>query len=153
MFKAELLARLAAFLILIGFPVGVFAHQQWYAPAAAADVTVIDLVAQSPDAGGWSPEVITVHKGDRVRLRITGRDVVHGFAIGQMGIDVGRIMPGDVTTVDFVADKAGRFTYYCNVWCSPNHPRMRGVLEVIDPEHPGGGSCAGGGGRFCAARH
>lgn len=134
MLKAELLARLAAFLILIGFPVGVFAHQQWHAPAGLDDVKVIDLVAESPESGGWSPEIVTVNKGDRVRLRITSRDVVHGFAIGQMDIDAGRIMPGDVMMVDFVADRAGRFTYYCDVWCSPNHPRMRGVLEVVDPE-------------------
>jgi mono/diheme cytochrome c family protein len=32
--------------------------------------------------------------------------------------------------VEFVADRAGEFTFYCTTWCDPNHPRMRGILEV-----------------------
>ena len=134
--KQELLARCAVLLIIVGFPVSVFAYQYVYLPATHGEAKVIDLVARAPEAGGWLPEVITVNKGDTVRLRITGHDVVHGFAIGRLGIDVGPIIPGDVTTVEFVADEVGRFTYYCNVWCSPYHYRMRGTLEVVDPAAP-----------------
>lgn len=131
--KQELLALCAVLLIIMGFPVGVFAYQHLYLPAAQGEAKLIDLVARAPEAGGWDPEFITVNKGDTVRLRITGYDVVHGFAIGRLGIDVGPIIPGEVTTVEFVADKVGRFTFYCNVWCSPYHYRMRGTLEVVDP--------------------
>ena len=134
--KQEFLARFAALLILIGLPVGILVTQSVSLPVAHGDSKVIDLVATRPDAGGWSPEVIRVNKGDTVRLRITATDVVHGFAIGQLGIDVGNIVPGKVTEVEFVADKVGRFTYYCNAWCSPDHYRMRGTLEVVDPEIP-----------------
>jgi cytochrome c oxidase subunit 2 len=134
--KQELLARCALLLIILGFPVGVFAYQYVYLPATHAEVKVIDLVARAPRAGGWDPEHITVNKGDTVRLRIIGHDVVHGFAIGRLGIDVGPIIPGEVTTVEFVADRVGRFTYYCNVWCDPYHYRMRGTLEVVDPAAP-----------------
>ena len=71
-----------------------------------------------------------VNQGDRVRLRIRSEDVIHGFAIGRLGVEAGPIEPGKVTTVEFVADRAGEFTYYCTMWCDPNHPRMRGILEV-----------------------
>jgi len=137
MYKQELLALCALLIILVGFPAGVFAYQYVYLPSTHGEVKVIDLVARAPEAGGWDPEYITVNKGDTVRLRITGHDVVHGFAIGRLGIDVGSIIPGEVTTVEFVADKVGRFTYYCNVWCDPYHYRMRGTLEVVDPAAPG----------------
>ncbi len=133
MYKQELLALCALLIILIGFPTGIFAYQYVYLPATYGGVEVIDLVARAPKAGGWDPEYITVNKGDTVRLRIIGHDVVHGFAIGKLGIDVGPIVPGEIATVEFVADKAGRFTYYCNVWCDPYHYRMRGTLEVLDP--------------------
>jgi cytochrome c oxidase subunit 2 len=130
--KQELLALCGVLLILVGFPVGVLTYQYVYLPNTR-ETRVIELVARAPEAGGWLPEVITVNKGDTVRLRITGQDVVHGFAIGKLGVDVGPIVPGEVTTVEFVADQVGRFTYYCNVWCSPFHYRMRGTLEVLDP--------------------
>ena len=146
--RQEIVALCTLFLIVIGFPAGVFAYQcglrqsDGYLPATEHNVadwdspTSLDLVAQAPEAGGWKPKVITVNKGDAVRLRITGLDVVHGFAIGRMGIDAGMIYPGETATVEFVAEEVGRFTYYCNVWCSPFHYRMRGTLEVVDPNDP-----------------
>lgn len=136
MYKQELLARCALLIVLIGFPVGVFVYQYVYLPATPGEAQVIDLVAQAPEVGGWEPEYITVNKGDTVRLRITGQDVVHGFAVGRLGIDTGPIIPGEAVTVEFVADEVGQFTYYCNVWCSPYHYRMRGTLEVVDPAAP-----------------
>ena len=134
--KQELVARCAVLLIIVAFPVSVFAYQYVYLPTTDGEAQAIDLVARAPEAGGWSPEIITVEKGDTVQLRITGHDVVHGFAIGGLGIDVGQIIPGEATTVEFVVDEVGRFTYYCNVWCSPYHYRMRGTLEVVDPAAP-----------------
>jgi mono/diheme cytochrome c family protein len=65
-----------------------------------------------------------------VRLRIRSEDVVHGFAIGRMGVDAGPVEPGKVVTVEFAADRPGEYTFYCTMWCDPNHPRMRGTLEV-----------------------
>lgn len=93
----------------------------------------IELVARQPAAGGWSRERIVVNQGDRVRLRIRSEDVVHGFAIGRLGVEAGPIEPGKVSIVDFVADQPGEFTFYCTTWCDPNHPRMRGILEVRGP--------------------
>ncbi len=98
----------------------------------------IDLVARQPGAGGWSRERIVVNQGERVRLRIRSEDVVHGFAIGRLGVDAGPIEPGKVKAVEFVASEPGEYTFYCTEWCDPHHPRMRGVLEVRGPDAPTG---------------
>lgn len=135
--KQELVALVTLCLVLVAFPTAMFAYRRAGVRAGELDAKVFEVVAQVPEAGGWKPQVITVFKGDKVRLRITGRDVVHGFAIGQLGIDEVMILPGETETVEFVADRVGRYTIYCNVWCSPSHYRMRGTLEVVDPTAPG----------------
>ncbi len=156
--RSEVLALLVVLLVVLGISVASFAYQ-WALTRAASQVKVFELLAQMPEGGGWQPERIRVTAGDRVRLRLYGRDVVHGFAIGRLGhsspasllvwrgsgdpppgggmtADRAVVYPGEVVTVEFTAEKPGRFTYYCDVWCSPNHWRMRGLLEVVDPSRP-----------------
>jgi mono/diheme cytochrome c family protein len=53
-----------------------------------------------------------------------------------LGLDLGHIDPGQVKEVEVTFDKAGRYTLYCNTWCSPNHWRMRSTIEVYDPAQP-----------------
>jgi cytochrome c oxidase subunit 2 len=127
--RPERLARLVGVVVLVGFLLAILAA--WLVKARPSD-RGIELVARQPAAGGWSRERIVVNRGERVRLRIRSEDVVHGFAIGRLGVEVGPIEPGKTATVEFVADQAGEFTFYCTTWCDPNHPRMRGILEVRD---------------------
>jgi len=129
----ERLARLVGGALLVGFVLVVLAA--WLGKARQSE-QAIELVARQPATGGWSRERIVVNKGERVRLRIRSEDVVHGFAIGRLGVEVGPIEPGETATVEFVAGQAGEFTFYCTTWCDPNHPRMRGTLEVRDPGQP-----------------
>jgi hypothetical protein len=57
--------------------------------------------------------------------------VTHGIAIGPgLGIDLGHVDPGQVVEITLTFDRAGTYTFYCNTWCSPNHWRMRGVVDV-----------------------
>lgn len=129
--KRELIAGLLVVAVLLLFPASLFAYQglRTHAPG----VYVISLKASSPDNGGWQPENISVKLGERVRLRIEATDVVHGLAIPELGIAVDEILPGHVEEVEFVATKVGRFRFACTRWCSADHWRMRGMLEVVDP--------------------
>ncbi len=134
--RTERLALGLVLLVVIGLPLAILAYRSvrsWRAPGR-----VIELTGRLPtaDHGGWTPETIVLPKGARVRLRVTSSDVVHGFAIPKMGIDLEWIEPGKVKEVDFVADRAGRFTFLCTAWCTTGHWRMRGIIEVVDPEHP-----------------
>ena len=126
--RLEYLARVVTVGLVLGLTVAFLVTMLGPSPGPE-----IELVARQPAAGGWSRERIVVNQGERVRLRIRSEDVVHGFAIGRMGVDAGPIEPGKVVTVEFPADQAGEFTFYCTMWCDPNHARMRGILEVRGP--------------------
>jgi heme/copper-type cytochrome/quinol oxidase subunit 2 len=75
--------------------------------------------------------VIEVSKGDRVVLKLTSSDVVHGFSLKDFGIYLTEgIMPGKTTYVRFTADKVGTFTFSCNAICGDSHQNMQGLLVV-----------------------
>ena len=77
----------------------------------------------------FEPATITVNKGDTVELHITTGDVKHGFMLTAYNINE-TIEPGKLTDIEFVADKAGEFPFYCSVPCGPGHPEMEGLLIV-----------------------
>ena len=75
--------------------------------------------------------VLKVKKGDRVVLKLTSSDVIHGFSLKEFGVFVTEgILPGKVTMVSFIADKAGKYTFTCNSICGKNHDVMTGTLVV-----------------------
>ncbi len=77
----------------------------------------------------FTPSTITVNKGDTVKLTITSLDVTHGVVIPEFNINV-QAKKGETETVEFIADKAGTFTFYCAVYCGSGHSEMKGTLIV-----------------------
>ncbi len=77
----------------------------------------------------FSPSTLTVNKGDTVTLTLKGVSGSHGFALPDFGVSES-VQAGDVVTVTFFADKAGTFSYFCNVPCGSGHTQMRGTLTV-----------------------
>lgn len=72
---------------------------------------------------GYTPDEITVNKGDKIRIVINNSDTRHGMRIPELGVS------GN-DSVEFVADKQGEFTWYCNSMCGSGHMQMRGKLIV-----------------------
>jgi mono/diheme cytochrome c family protein len=134
MFRREFFALAIVLLLLVGFPALLFAYQSWRTNPPGVDV--ITLNGNAPASGGWQPDTVRVNLGEHVRLRLTANDVVHGFAIPALGLQVDEILPGHVQEVEFVASQVGRFPFACTRWCSVDHWRMRGVIEVVDPANP-----------------
>lgn len=91
------------------------------------------LHARMAETGGWTPESLTAEVGKPLHLRLTSDDVMHSFAIGQSEQPPVDVKPGEITEVTLTFDHPGKYTYYCTRWCSINHWRMRGVIEVSDP--------------------
>lgn len=67
--------------------------------------------------------------GDVVKLVITSIDVKHGIAIPDFNISQ-QLEPGTTTTVEFTANKAGTFGFFCNMFCGEGHWEMTGTLIV-----------------------
>jgi plastocyanin len=82
----------------------------------------------------FTPSVISVNQGDRVRLtveRLTveGLDLEHGLYIDGYDIDV-KVRHAEAKTLEFTADRSGSFKIRCSVVCGPLHPFMTGKLVV-----------------------
>jgi cytochrome c oxidase subunit 2 len=41
------------------------------------------------------------------------------------------IVPGKVTRLRFTPDKAGSFTFLCDIFCGSGHETMNGTLNVV----------------------
>lgn len=82
-------------------------------------------------AQNWEflPSEIRVSQGDMVKLTIKSVDVDHGFAISDFNVKV-YLKPNEEEIVEFVADKKGEFTFFCNVICGEGHKNMKGKLIV-----------------------
>jgi nitrous-oxide reductase len=79
------------------------------------------------------PEHIRVRRGDRVRIYLTSlenaRDATHGLAIDKYNVNVS-LEPGESEVIEFVADRAGVYPFYCSEFCSALHLEMVGYLLV-----------------------
>lgn len=74
------------------------------------------------DKGAWfSVKEIRVKKGDRVRVTVTNTKGMHDFVIDEFGVKQETPL-NEKTVIEFTADKAGTFEYYCS---KPGH-RARG---------------------------
>jgi polyferredoxin/heme/copper-type cytochrome/quinol oxidase subunit 2 len=103
---------------------------------------------------GYSPSRIIVNRGDKIVLKPTSLDATHGFLLdghpveftmrkgatflkytwedenGKLQADWDR-----VSEVEFVTDKAGKFTFRCTQTCGNLHPFMTGEL-IVKPNNP-----------------
>lgn len=72
---------------------------------------------------GYTPDTITVNKGDKVKITIDSTDVLHGIRIPDLGIKANDVL-------EFIADKQGVFVWYCTDMCGEGHRDMQGKLIV-----------------------
>lgn len=117
-------------------PVLIVGYQFFVRPALFGP-GVIDIHAVIAESGGFTPSNVQVQVGQTVRLRFSAGDMGHAIAIGPgLNVSIPPAAPGLWQEVALRFDQPGRYTYYCTTWCSPNHWRMRGTIDVIDPANP-----------------
>jgi len=89
------------------------------------------MTAYYDEKGKWfSLKEIAAKKGDTIRLSITNTKGMHNFTLDEYGIK--KELPlNEVVVVEFVADKAGEFVYYCAM---PGHKAggQWGTLRVVE---------------------
>ncbi|MGH9449182.1 MAG: cupredoxin domain-containing protein [Terriglobia bacterium] len=97
--------------------------------AQAPQGTAVHEIRMTAKKYAFTPKIINVRKGERVRLIVTALDREHGFKLAAFGIDQ-KLMKGVPTTIEFTADKTGTFSFSCSVFCGIGHRHMRGKLVV-----------------------
>src|SRR3989344_4383589 len=98
-----------------------------------SNVPVKEFVMTSfyDNTGIWfSLKEISVNKGDIVRIKVTNIKGTHDFSLDEYGIK--KMTPlNEEVVIEFTADKAGEFIYYCSV---PGHRQKGqwGTLKVVE---------------------
>lgn len=115
------LAALALFLVL---PAGRAGEEE--TTSAEGSPLEIEVSAKKYE---FKPNVITVKKGQPVRLVLTATDRDHGFKIEALKIEVA-LKKGVPTPVEFTAETPGRYEFKCSKFCGFGHGRMKGELVV-----------------------
>ena len=92
----------------------------------AEDIPVIEITAKR---FAFSPEKITLKKGQTVRLRLHSEDVTHGFFLRPLKLDE-EIPAGQTKEVTVTPQTAGTFTTICDHFCGANHGNMNMTIMV-----------------------
>lgn len=79
----------------------------------------------------FTPETITLKKGEPVVLVISSQDRKHGFNLRAFGIRAD-VNPGETARIQFTPNKTGKFTFSCDVFCGEGHEDMTGTMIVTE---------------------
>lgn len=105
---------------------GLLLGQLLFLHSASAEERFFEIKAKK---FSYTPNVLKVNKGDTVRIRLISEDVHHGFFLDGYGVRT-TALPGQDGSLEFVADKPGRYIFRCSVTCGEFHPYMIGHLRV-----------------------
>lgn len=77
----------------------------------------------------FEPKQIKAKVGEKIKLTLTNSDGKHGIAIPAFNVSL-KPGEGETGSTVFIADKAGTYPFFCNVFCGSGHRQMRGELLV-----------------------
>lgn len=77
----------------------------------------------------FKPSLITVKKGDRVKITFKNSQGFHDFVIDEFGVATPQAKFPATEVLEFTADKIGSFEYYCSVG-THRAMGMKGILKV-----------------------
>ena len=77
----------------------------------------------------FEPNKIEVNKGDKIKITAYSNDVSHGLALPEFEVYL-YLEKNNPKTIEFIADKSGKFQYFCNAFCGDGHGNMKGELIV-----------------------
>jgi cytochrome c oxidase subunit II len=122
---------------------GVFLLHLGRTSAQNQEVQTIEVTAKKYE---YSPAPIHIKRGVKVQLKITAADHDHGFKIAAFpdgaaqgatpGLvfasaqDCWQLKKGEMTTIEFVAQTQGTYTFKCCHTCGIGHRGMKGQIIV-----------------------
>ena len=79
----------------------------------------------------FTPSEITLRKDEPVVLELTATDEIMGFKCTALDVRTD-IVPGKVVRLRIVPARAGKFTFFCDVFCGEGHEDMDGTITVVE---------------------
>lgn len=79
----------------------------------------------------FSPNEITVKKGEKVTLIIQTKDVSHGLLIEDLGVRTD-VKKGQSSEVTFTPETLGTFDGKCAHFCGSGHGSMKFIVHVTE---------------------
>ncbi len=148
----EKIAAIAVLLVVVLVPGSVTWYQGVYLPGQyPPEVRIFDITAVGTGSGAYtledvnglnywwkrfSPMTILLKVGDHAVLRLRSADVAHQFYIPGLNIGPIDVIPGHMTEVQFEADKAGHYQYFCTTMCGNCHCYMSGWIVITSDGKP-----------------
>lgn len=80
-----------------------------------AGMMAVKTVEMEAGAFYYKPNMLTVKKGEKVKIMFTAIDMMHDFVIDELQVKMPVVKSGNTGSVEFTADKVGTFEYYCSV--------------------------------------
>ncbi len=123
--------------VIITLFTGVIAYgvQSLIGGAGVEEGVLVDGVREfSISAQQWyyEPVIIKVNPGETVRFMVTSQDIMHGFAINEVGVNL-PLSPGVAVSHEVVIPPnlaEGTYTMYCSIFCGIGHPFMKGSIII-----------------------
>jgi cytochrome c oxidase subunit 2 len=113
-------------LVLLLFLLTMSALTPRFRAAGAENPRVVTITAKRFE---FSPNQITLKRGETVKLQLKTEDVTHGFFMKALGID-SDITPGETTELTLTPQIAGKFTTICDHFCGAGHGNMKMTIVV-----------------------
>ncbi|MBZ5680880.1 MAG: cupredoxin domain-containing protein [Acidobacteriia bacterium] len=119
-------ARKAAFASLLSLALIALMVSSGANRAHADDIPVVEITAKR---FAFTPDKITLKKGQTVKLRLHSEDVTHGFFLRPLKLDE-EIPAGQTIEVTVTPQTAGTFMTICDHFCGANHGNMTMTIVV-----------------------
>ena len=114
-------------LVILGLVTGLATYTVPTRARAGDSAQVVKITASKFH---FTPDHITLVKGQPVTLQLTSTDRTHGFMIRALKIDTD-IKPGTVTEMTVTPATAGTFQAICDHYCGVGHGGMK-MTVVVD---------------------
>ncbi len=114
--------------VVLGLGIAVLASFSTHPIHAQATPKQIEITAKR---FAFTPDAITLKKGQPVVLIVKSLDVAHGLRFRELNLNV-KVNKGGTAELKFTPAKTGDFVGQCSVFCGSGHGRMILTLHVTD---------------------
>ncbi len=83
--------------------------------SATQESETVTTVTMEAGSFYYKPNVINAKVGEKIKIVMTSKDMMHDFNIDELGVKLPITKAGTTNEVEFTASKAGTFEFYCSV--------------------------------------